>query len=207
MVIPESGGTAKVVETIVNRDPFLPPFTSLLVGEMKDTLEEDGEGYVVLLNKFALIHGHFLLVTKGNPPYFNAHTICGRLYLTSNSEYQSQSHPLTPSQLVQTYLLLLAAQSRHKQYFAFFNCGNLSGASQPHKHVQFIPGEPPIDRVAKLARVENEGSFPHFFNPSDIPNFLCIVYDSSRICPSQAPFRSPHQTSRPYGYAIILFSD
>jgi ATP adenylyltransferase/5',5'''-P-1,P-4-tetraphosphate phosphorylase II len=43
----------------------MPPFTSLLVGGMKDELEEDGEGYNVLLNKFALVRGHFLLVTKG----------------------------------------------------------------------------------------------------------------------------------------------
>jgi sulfate adenylyltransferase (ADP) / ATP adenylyltransferase len=75
----------------------------------------------------------------------------------SLTEYQSQAHPLTPSQLVQTYLLLLAAQSKHQPYFAFFNCGELSGASQPHKHIQFIPGEAPIDRVAKSAKVENEG--------------------------------------------------
>jgi sulfate adenylyltransferase (ADP) / ATP adenylyltransferase len=61
--VPESGGTSKVQGQ--QGDPFLPPFTSLLVGEMKDELEEDGEGYNVLLNKFALVRGHFLLVTKG----------------------------------------------------------------------------------------------------------------------------------------------
>lgn len=134
-VVPEPHGVSKVVDTIINHDPFLPPFTSLLIGELKDALEEDQEGYYVLLNKFAVVHGHFLLVTK---------------------IYQSQSQPLTPSQLVHTYLLLFAAQAKRQPYFAFFNCGELSGASQPHKHIQFIPGEAPIEALARGAHVENE---------------------------------------------------
>lgn len=40
--------------------------------------------------------------------------------------------------------------------------GNLSGASQPHKHLQFIPvapGDegPPIERVAKSQAIEAHG--------------------------------------------------
>lgn len=87
------------------------------------------------LNKYAVVHGHFLLVTKA---------------------YQSQSHPLTPPQLLQTYLLLLAAAAKGRPYFAFFNCGELSGASQPHKHIQLMPGEPPIVKQARAARLDNE---------------------------------------------------
>lgn len=154
-VVPEPQGISKVVDTIANRDPFLPPFSSLLIGELKDRLEEDEEGYNVLLNKFAVVHGHFLLVTKGTCRELSRPNV----YSFRSSAYQSQSHPLTPSQLVHTYLLLLAAQARRQPYFAFFNCGELSGASQPHKHIQFIPGEAPIESLAKLARVENECTY------------------------------------------------
>ncbi|CAG7846380.1 SubName: Full=Uncharacterized protein {ECO:0000313/EMBL:CCA69052.1} [Serendipita indica DSM 11827] len=136
-IAPDASNITAVVQTITQTDPFLPPFNSLHIGEMRDVLEEDSvEGYNVLLNKFALVKGHFLLVTK---------------------EYESQAHPLTPSQLVQTYLLLLAAHTRNRPFFAFFNCGILSGASQPHKHIQFFPGQAPIERLAKAAKVENEG--------------------------------------------------
>ncbi|CCA69052.1 hypothetical protein PIIN_02911 [Serendipita indica DSM 11827] len=135
-IAPDASNITAVVQTITQTDPFLPPFNSLHIGEMRDVLEEDSvEGYNVLLNKFALVKGHFLLVTK---------------------EYESQAHPLTPSQLVQTYLLLLAAHTRNRPFFAFFNCGILSGASQPHKHIQFFPGQAPIERLAKAAKVENE---------------------------------------------------
>jgi len=63
-----------------------------------------------------------------------------------------------PSELVQTYLLLSAARKLGQKFFAFYNCGDYSGASQPHKHIQFIPLEsqdgPPIDRLARQAHIE-----------------------------------------------------
>ncbi|CAG8761132.1 6577_t:CDS:2, partial [Acaulospora colombiana] len=95
-IAPDPDHVSKVVETIFHKDPFLPPFNSLLVGEMKDDLEESGIGYYTLLNKYAVV-----------------------------PVYESQAQPLTPSQLVHAYLLLLAAKARSKQYFAFFNCGVL----------------------------------------------------------------------------------
>jgi hypothetical protein len=39
----------KLVETIVEKDPFLPPFTKLLIGEMNAALEEEEDGYYVLV--------------------------------------------------------------------------------------------------------------------------------------------------------------
>jgi hypothetical protein len=77
-------------------------------------------------------------------------------------DYQSQSAPLTPADLLQTYLLLLSASLTYgRPYFSFFNCGVKSGASQPHKHVQFLPilqgfGGPPIERVARCIKLDNE---------------------------------------------------
>lgn len=71
---------------------------------------------------------------------------------------------------------------RRKRLFAFFNSGNQSGASQPHRHLQFLPvesmrqdgtgnWEPLIDRVAEaqatgsgLRRLE-QLPFAHFALP------------------------------------------
>ncbi|KAI9463602.1 ATP adenylyltransferase-domain-containing protein [Lactarius psammicola] len=119
-------------------DPFKPPYNpNLYVGELKD--EEEGIEYAVLLNKYSVVEEHFLLVTK---------------------EFQSQTSPLYPSDLVQAYLLLRAANKAGKHLFAFYNCGEQSGASQAHKHLQFLPTAdedgPPIERLAKAARIEKE---------------------------------------------------
>ncbi|THH16184.1 hypothetical protein EW146_g4410 [Bondarzewia mesenterica] len=130
----------------VKTDPFQPPYDpNLYVGELKD--EEEGTEYVVLLNKFSVVPNHFLLVTK---------------------VYESQSSPLMPSNLVQAYSMLLAAHKARTPYFAFYNCGDNSGASQPHKHIQFIPTEdedgPPIERLTKLAKIQREEK------PFSLPN-------------------------------------
>ncbi|EIN11713.1 ATP adenylyltransferase [Punctularia strigosozonata HHB-11173 SS5] len=119
-------------------DPFAPPYIpNLYVGELRD--EEEGQEYVVLLNKFCVVPEHFLLVTK---------------------DHQSQTAPLLPPDLVQTYLLLEASRRAGKPVFAFYNCGDVSGASQHHKHLQFMPSDfngPPIEQLAGEAKVESPG--------------------------------------------------
>ncbi|KAJ6500173.1 ATP adenylyltransferase-domain-containing protein [Mycena vitilis] len=117
-------------------DPFLPPYNpNLYIGELRD--DDNAEDYVVLLNKYSVVPQHFLLVTK---------------------EFRSQASPLSPPDLVQTYLLLAAARKARHNLFAFYNCGDNSGASQAHKHVQFIPLEdedgPPIDYLARSVKLE-----------------------------------------------------
>lgn len=165
------------------RDPFLPPFDKLFVGEMRDELE-DQEYYVLVsttsrqcpLDPLHLTDGGSFLnffsstnlqscedISYSWPEVFSLHAaLSWPASLTGNFlEYQPQSSPLTPADLVQTYLLLLAAQARRLPYFAFFNCGIQSGASQPHKHIQFLPtpefNGPPIERLASATKVENEG--------------------------------------------------
>ncbi|KAJ7187952.1 ATP adenylyltransferase-domain-containing protein [Mycena filopes] len=129
-------------------DPFEPPYNpNLHVGDLRD--EENAEDYAVLLNKYSVVPRHFLMVTR---------------------EFRSQASPLMPPDLVQTYLLLAAARKRHNAMFAFYNCGDNSGASQPHKHVQFIPLEdedgPPIEHLARSVKLET----------SDTPFALKLSY-------------------------------
>ena len=48
--------------------------------------------------------------------------------------------------------------------FVFFNCGKISGASQPHKHMQIFPednfslvdGKPPLTSAIEAYLKENE---------------------------------------------------
>ncbi|TFY66347.1 hypothetical protein EVG20_g4738 [Dentipellis fragilis] len=119
-------------------DPFAPPYNSTLyVSEFKD--EDEGIEYAILLNKYSVVPNHFLMVTK---------------------DYQSQASPLVPSDLKHAYSILLAARKAGQHFFAFYNCGDQSGASQSHKHLQFIPVEeedgPPLERVARAAHIESE---------------------------------------------------
>jgi len=139
-------------------DPFSPPYNPQLhIGELRC---EDGEEHVVLLNKYALISEHFLLVTK---------------------EFRSQSSPLLPSDLQQIFSFLSAARKIGKKLLAFYNCGDQSGASQPHKHIQFIPvaeDGPPIEMLAKKAVLESSNkafslnSLPYANYVYRLPNHL-----------------------------------
>lgn len=127
------------------KDPFEEPYNpNLFVGEVNS---EDGD-YAVLLNKFAVVRDHFILVTK---------------------KYASQNAPLTPPDLVQAYLLLVAAKKAGKHFMAFYNCGDRSGASQPHKHIQFIPIEDDGPPIEKLARVQNPEEQFKPFTISSLP--------------------------------------
>lgn len=84
-----------------------------------------------------------------------------------------------PQDLIQTYLLLLAARQANKHFIAFYNCkcptlifdlmtpsndgsgGSNSGASQPHKHIQFIEvgsDGPPIEKFARKIVLEVSGN-------------------------------------------------
>ncbi|KAJ3820782.1 ATP adenylyltransferase-domain-containing protein, partial [Lentinula raphanica] len=61
---------------------------------------------------------------------------------------------------LQAYALLVAGKKAGKNIFAFYNCGDLSGASQPHKHLQFIEAEndgPPIEVLARSISLESPG--------------------------------------------------
>lgn len=100
----------------IDKNPFEKPEPELTVLSSFGNKDE----FRIVLNKFPVVPAHFMMVTK---------------------QFKSQDTPLSPSELTSTYLLLhkLEAQDLNKKWFAFYNCGPQSGASQPHKHVQFMP--------------------------------------------------------------------
>ena len=80
--------------------------------------------FKIVFNKFPVVPRHFMLITK---------------------EFKSQNTPLSPSELMATYKILQALKNQNQNldqnaenWFAFYNCGPESGASQPHKHIQFM---------------------------------------------------------------------
>ncbi|KAI5956997.1 APA2 [Candida jiufengensis] len=74
----------------------------------------------LVFNKFPVNAKHFLLITK---------------------KFSSQNLPLLPTELLATYNILNKINKlkpEGEEWFAFYNCGPESGASQAHKHIQFM---------------------------------------------------------------------
>lgn len=101
-------------------DPFEKPPESLHIA----SIPSSNPTHILVLNKFPIIAGHFILATKSN---------------------KKQTHVLEQDDLEATYACLKAWQmeqgSKQQRLFAFFNSGDHSGASQPHRHLQFLPVE------------------------------------------------------------------
>ncbi|KAF5665947.1 5,5 P-1,P-4-tetraphosphate phosphorylase 2, partial [Fusarium circinatum] len=108
-------------------DPFENPLPALKVTDL-------GPSHYLVLNKFAVVPEHFILAT---------------------TEFKPQTHVLEESDLEATLACIEAydaarrtqAEQGHRNgtlgggdgLFAFFNCGDHSGASQPHRHIQLLP--------------------------------------------------------------------
>lgn len=82
--------------------------------------------HIIVLNKFPIIEHHFILATKRN---------------------KQQTARLEEDDLARTYQCLEAwkigtdGAREDGKLFAFFNSGEHSGASQPHRHLQLLPVE------------------------------------------------------------------
>ncbi|KFA63149.1 hypothetical protein S40285_04775 [Stachybotrys chlorohalonatus IBT 40285] len=116
-------------------DPFENPPPGLFVTDL-------GPFHFLVLNKFAVVPEHFILATR---------------------EYKLQTHVLEEPDLeatlacIQAYEEASLSQDRDEAasaaggLYAFFNCGEHSGASQPHRHIQLLP-------VAKMREGLDAGS-------------------------------------------------
>lgn len=93
-----------------------------------------GASHFLVLNKFAVVPEHFILATR---------------------EFKPQTHVLEADDLAATLACIHAYEQHGSEeagseapshadgsgggLFAFFNCGEHSGASQPHRHIQLLP--------------------------------------------------------------------
>ncbi|KAI9344180.1 ATP adenylyltransferase-domain-containing protein [Zopfochytrium polystomum] len=126
---PDAAAAAKIAQPLPSKprpNPFLTPEPEL-------TLAEFGR-HRLLLNKFAVVKGHIILTTK---------------------EWESQSEPISASDFEAAGTVLFDippeatpadrasnpddAAAYSGEYLGFYNCGPNSGASVPHRHLQFVP--------------------------------------------------------------------
>jgi ATP adenylyltransferase len=143
-------------------NPFLPYDEALLVRVLSET-------HVGLLNKFNVLSGHLLMVTR---------------------RFESQDTPLTFGDL-EAFALCL----REMPGLAFYNAGVQAGASQSHRHLQFVPlplgpqlPSLPVEALIDLpGRRVRQFDFPHALEPvpearsiSDLATCLLEVYGSLR---------------------------
>ena len=101
-------------------DPFINPPEDLLIGEIPITRPS----HLLVLNKYPVIPNHFIIATK---------------------EFKDQRQLLEQDDLAATMACLRAwegeSSTQQTRLFAFFNSGRHSGASQAHRHIQFLPVE------------------------------------------------------------------
>ncbi|PYI35038.1 bis-tetraphosphatase [Aspergillus indologenus CBS 114.80] len=104
-------------------DPFENPSPELLIAQ----IPRENPTHFLVLNKFPVIPNHFILATKA---------------------WKAQTDLLEKEDLAAAYACVKAwaeteepSSARGRKLFAFFNSGDESGASQPHRHLQFLPVE------------------------------------------------------------------
>ncbi|CAJ2506261.1 Uu.00g003910.m01.CDS01 [Anthostomella pinea] len=94
-------------------NPFENPSAAMLIAELPPS-------HNLVLNKFAIVPEHFILATK---------------------EAKPQTHVLEKDDIDAAYACIRAYHTAGQELFTFFNSGEHSGASQPHRHLQLLPVE------------------------------------------------------------------
>ncbi|CAM1505208.1 Fc.00g108450.m01.CDS01 [Cosmosporella sp. VM-42] len=107
-------------------NPFAEPSPALKITDL-------GPSHFLVLNKFAIVPEHFILAT---------------------TDFKPQTHVLEQADLEATFACIEAYDAARTEeektapggetsggdgLYAFFNCGQHSGASQPHRHIQLLP--------------------------------------------------------------------
>ncbi|RYP67286.1 hypothetical protein DL771_007304 [Monosporascus sp. 5C6A] len=107
-------------------NPFENPAPELLVAQLPPA-------HRLVLNKFAVVPEHFILATK---------------------EVKPQTHVLEKTDLAAAYACIDAYDRNGQELFVFFNSGEHSGASQPHRHLQLLPVARMQDGLEQVERGE-----------------------------------------------------
>ncbi len=118
------------VEAAVRRDPDFNPF---LPPDPELTIGPLGDEHLGVLNKFPVIDRHLLIVTR---------------------RYEAQTAPLTRADFIALATVMAASGG-----LGFYNGGAEAGASQRHKHLQWIPDATATPRLNR---------FTHLL-PQDLP--------------------------------------
>jgi len=156
----EPGGLARKPSAGARRgggNPFLPYEEALYVGDLTDD-------HVLLLNKFPVVDGHVLLVTRA---------------------FAEQQALPAPGDLEALWRALAGLGG-----LAFYNAGPVAGASQPHRHWQLVPsplgaGPEPFPLAPRLeAAPSGEG-------PLRVPGFrwphaAARVAELAELAPAEA---------------------
>jgi len=118
------------------------PFNPFDPPEKALTVGHLSDTHTLVLNKFNVVEHHTIVITR---------------------EFQPQTDPLNACDLDATFKVL---RSMPQGGLGFFNCGEHSGRSQPHKHVQIVPlpfvqGQPaaPTTAAAILSNVATNRAF------------------------------------------------
>lgn len=115
---PPSSSSSAADNTDTNtKKKFFDPFEKPLLSTIVDSV---GDDHQLILNKFAIVPEHFLLVTN---------------------RFEPQTGLLGWGDLRATYNCIRAYEAEGREVFVFFNSGPHSGASQPHRHLQLLPVE------------------------------------------------------------------
>ncbi|KAJ8514388.1 hypothetical protein ONZ45_g8050 [Pleurotus djamor] len=140
------------------------------------------------------------------PPY-NANLFVGELrdeldgeeYVVLLNKYSvvPDHFLLVTKELVLAYSILVAAKKAGRNFLAFYNCGENSGASQPHKHLQFVPVDADGPPVEKLAQRTNLESPDKPFTVAALP-YANHVYRLGRDLASASPQDLEHTLSRAF---------
>jgi ATP adenylyltransferase len=159
-------------------DPFDNPSSDLLVANVPTA----NPSHLLVLNKYPVIPQHFIIATKLN---------------------KQQTHMLEQDDLAATHACLNAWEDNKQngKLFAFFNSGEHSGASQAHRHLQFLSvdemkrdqqdgasWDPLIERMLEAPAEEASGkwSLGHIIPQGQIAHTLPYLQNSelTLACPS-----------------------
>jgi ATP adenylyltransferase len=157
-------------------DPFAEPEPDLLIAE----IPQHDPTHFLVLNKFPVIPNHFILATKLNKPQTD---LLEKRDLAATyaclKAWESESASSSDADGHET-----AGERPERRLFAFFNSGVHSGASQPHRHLQFLPVEDtvqPDDRFGWAPLIDRplSGGIAASHDPDgpvplDLP-FVCYV--------------------------------
>jgi sulfate adenylyltransferase (ADP) / ATP adenylyltransferase len=110
------------------------PANPFLPPEPALTLGAVGPQHLLVLNKFPVIERHLLIVTR---------------------EFEEQSAPLTPADFD-----ALGGMMSSLGGLGFYNGGTEAGASQRHKHLQWIPESPQSDCLRSMTAALPTGCAP-----------------------------------------------